>query len=547
MNQTIWRHLLRSSKPVLQVRQQIRQAFMYRKLHSVLHLQRHQITVFTLHQLRMDKAPAAAAGVTRNASSFLHERAFVDGKWVSAASGKTFQVTNPSTGGLIGSVPDMDAKDTEKAIEVAHKAFQTWKETTAKERSGILRKWAELCTQHKDELAKVLTAEMGKPLAEAAGEVAYGTAFMDWFAEEARRVYGDIIPTPVKTRRLLVLKQPLGVAGMITPWNFPNAMITRKACAAIAAGCTVVLKPAEDTPYSALALCELASMAGLPPGVLNVVTSSRDHAAEVGKTLCKSPLVMKISFTGSTPVGKILLEQSASTVKKVSLELGGNAPYIVFDSADVGAAVRGLMGCKFRCSGQTCVCANRILVQEGIYDEFVQKLAETMDKELKVGDGFEAGTTQGPLINSKAVDKVQGHVDDAVSKGATVVRGGKRLDGNFFSPTLLSHVTKEMRCAYEETFGPVAPILKFKTEEEAVAIANVTSSGLAGYFYSQNLSQIWRVAEQLETGLVGVNEGVVSVPEAPFGGWKESGLGSEGSKYGIDEYLQLKYVCMGGV
>ncbi|XP_060078481.1 succinate-semialdehyde dehydrogenase, mitochondrial-like [Ylistrum balloti] len=522
-------------------------SFMFRKFHSVIGQHHKRITVFTLHQLRMDRVPAATAGVTRNASSFKHENAFIDGKWVPAASGKTFQVINPSTGGVIGSVPDMDAQDTEEAIKVAYKAFQTWKETTARERSGVLRKWAELCTQHKDELAKLLTAEMGKPLAEAAGEVAYGTAFIEWFAEEARRVYGDIIPTTTNTRRMLVLKQPLGVAGMITPWNFPNAMITRKACAAIAAGCTVVLKPAEDTPYSALALCELASMAGMPPGVLNVVTSSRDHAAEVGKMLCKHPLVMKISFTGSTQVGKILLEQSASTVKKVSLELGGNAPFIVFDSADVDAAVKGLMGCKFRVSGQTCVCANRILVQEGIYDKFVQKVAETMDRELKVGDGFEDGTTQGPLINSKAVDKVQGHVDDAVIKGATVVRGGKRLDGNFFLPTLLSHVTQEMRCSSEETFGPVAPILKFKTEEEAVAIANVTSSGLAGYFFSQNLSQIWRVAEQLETGIVGVNEGLVSVPESPFGGWKESGLGSEGSKYGIDEYLHLKYVCMGGI
>ncbi|XP_069142058.1 succinate-semialdehyde dehydrogenase, mitochondrial-like isoform X2 [Argopecten irradians] len=518
-----------------------------RLFNSVIHLHRHQIAVFTLRKTRMDRVPASAAGVTRNASSFIHENAFVDGKWVSAASSKTFQVVNPSTGGVVGSVPDMDATDTEEAIKVAYKAFQSWKETTAKERSIILRKWAELCTQHKDELAKLLTAEMGKPLAEAAGEVAYGTAFMEWFAEEARRVYGDIIPSPVKSRRVLVLKQPLGVAGMITPWNFPNAMITRKACAAIAAGCTVVLKPAEDTPFSALALCELASQAGLPPGVLNVVTSSRDHAAAVGKTLCKHPLVMKISFTGSTNVGKILLEQSASTVKKVSLELGGNAPFIVFNSADIGAAVKGLMGCKFRCSGQTCVCANRILVQEGIYDKFVQAVAETMDKELKVGDGFAAGTTQGPLINSKAVDKVQSHVDDAVSKGATVVRGGKRLDGNFFLPTLLSQVTGEMRCATEETFGPVAPILKFKTEEEAVAVANVTSSGLAGYFYSQDIAQIWRVAEKLETGLVGVNEGLVSVPEAPFGGWKESGLGSEGSKYGINEYLNLKYVCMGGV
>lgn len=487
--------------------------------------------------------------MTTSSSSvrFLHEKAYVNGQWVDAGSGKKFDVFNPSNGDKIGTVPDMNAADTEKAIQCAQTAFESWRETTAKERSIILRKWSELCSSNKDELAKLLTLENGKPLAEAAGEVTYGTTFIDWFAEESRRVYGDIIPSPVKSRKILVMKQPIGVAGMITPWNFPNAMITRKACAALAAGCTVVLKPAEDTPYSALALCELAEKAGLPPGVLNVVTCSRNNAGEVGKMLCENPTVKKISFTGSTVVGKILLKQSASTVKKVSLELGGNAPFIIFDSADLDQAVSGTMACKFRCSGQTCVCANRILVQEGIYTKYVQKLAEVMERDLKVGDGFVSGTTQGPLINENAVNKVDDHVQDAVKRGAKLVLGGKKKGGNFYSPTLLQDVTLDMKCAQEEIFGPVAAVHKFKTEEEAVRIANATTSGLAGYFFSQNISQVWRVAEKLEYGLVGVNEGVFSMTEAPFGGWKESGLGSEGSKYGINEYLEIKYVCMGGL
>lgn len=478
---------------------------------------------------------------------FLHEKAYVNGQWVDARSGKTFDVFNPSNGSKIGTVPDMNAGDAEKAIQYAQTAFESWRETTAKERSVILKRWSDLCTQNKDELAKILTLENGKPLTEAAGEVTYGTTFIEWFAEEARRVYGDIIPSPVKSKKILVLKQPIGVCGMITPWNFPNAMITRKACAALAAGCTVVLKPAEDTPYSALALCELAEKAGLPPGVLNIVTSSRANAGEVGKMLCENPIVKKISFTGSTAVGKILLQQSASTVKKVSLELGGNAPFIIFDSADLDQAVNGTMACKFRCSGQTCVCANRILVQEGIYSKYVQKLAEVMARDLRVGDGFTAGITQGPLINEKAVEKVDEHVKDAVKKGAKVVLGGERKGGNFYAPTLIQDVTLDMKCAQEEIFGPVAAIHKFKTEEEAIKIANATTSGLAGYFFSQNINQVWRVAEKLEYGLVGVNEGVFSMPEAPFGGWKESGLGSEGSKYGINEYLEIKYVCMGGL
>ncbi|ESO91188.1 hypothetical protein LOTGIDRAFT_209552 [Lottia gigantea] len=496
----------------------------------------------------MDKIPPAASGA-KSAKEFLHEKAFVNGEWISAKSGATYEVTNPSNQAVLGVVPDMNDQDTKAAIEIAYKTFQTWKNTTAKERSNILRRWFELTLKHKEELAKLITAEMGKPMADSTGEVGFGAQFIEWYSEEARRIYGDVISSSNPKRRLLVLKQPIGVACMITPWNFPNAMITRKACAAIAAGCTVVIKPAEDTPYSALALCELAAEAGLPPGVLNVVTSSRNNAPKVGQTMCESPLVTKISFTGSTATGKILLRQSADTVKKTSMELGGNAPYIVFDSADLDVAVKGTIGSKFRCSGQTCVCANRILVHEKIYDEYLKKLAETMKAELKVGDGFESDVNQGPLINSKAVEKVQSIVDDAVAKGARVVMGGTKGDkgGNFYNPTLLADVTTNMRCGKEEIFGPVAPIFKFKTEDEAVAIANATTSGLAGYFYSKDISQIWRVAERLEYGMVGVNEGVISCVEAPFGGVKESGLGIEGSKYGINEYIELKYVCMGGI
>ncbi|XP_064604978.1 succinate-semialdehyde dehydrogenase, mitochondrial-like isoform X2 [Liolophura sinensis] len=501
-----------------------------------------------LIRVTMDRVPAAAEGV-RSASSFLHDKAYINGKWVTADSGATIEVVNPSTGAVLGTVPDMGEAEAQSAVDAAYKAFQTWKDTTAKERSALLRKLFNLIEENKQELAKLLTAEMGKPLAEALGEVNYGSSFAEWYAEEARRVYGDVIPTPMKSRRLLALKQPIGVAGMITPWNFPNAMITRKACAALAAGCTTVIKPAEDTPYSALALAELADKAGFPPGVVNIVTSSRTKSAEVGKVLCSSPLVATISFTGSTNTGKILLKQSADTVKRVSLELGGNAPFIVFDSADLDMAITGAMACKFRCSGQTCVCANRIMVQEGIYDQFVDKFAKAIEKELVVGDGFDGSTTQGPLINKAALTKVDEHVQDAVSKGAKVVTGGKfhEKGGNFYQPTLLRDVTTEMRCLKEEIFGPVAPVVKFKTEEEALAVANSVNTGLAGYFYSKDLSQIWRVAEKLEVGIVGVNEGVVSGVEIPFGGVKESGLGREGGKFGIDEYLEIKYVCMGGV
>ncbi|XP_013404063.1 succinate-semialdehyde dehydrogenase, mitochondrial isoform X2 [Lingula anatina] len=485
----------------------------------------------------------------RTASQFLHEKAYVNGKWVDAKSGKTFQVLNPANGGLMGSCPDMNAEDTQIAIQKAHTAFQSWKKSSVKERSAVLRKWFNLMMENQQELGKLITEEMGKPLKEAMGEIGYAAGFFEWFAEEARRTYGDIIPSPVDSKRLLAIKQPVGVCGLITPWNFPSAMITRKAGAAIAAGCTVVIKPAEDTPFSALVLCDLAEKAGLPPGVINVVTCSRQNTVEVGKVLCESPLVAKISFTGSTNTGKILLQQCANTVKRVSMELGGNAPFVVFDSADVDAAVMGAMACKFRVSGQTCVCANRFLVQEGIHDQFVQKLGEQMLKQLKVGDGFSEDVTQGPLINSKGVDKVDELTQDAVSRGAQLKMGGKRHSAgeNYYEPTLLTDVTSEMRCFKEEIFGPVSAVIKFRTEEEAVALANASSVGLAGYFFSRDLSQIWRVAENMEVGMVAVNDGILSTVEAPFGGVKESGIGREGSKYGIDEYMNIKYICMGGI
>lgn len=482
------------------------------------------------------------------ASELFRDKAYVDGKWVSAKSGATFEVYNPSNNKVLGTVPDMDAEDTQLAIKAAHKAFLSWKNTTAKERSVILRNWFNKIIENQEDLSKLITAEMGKPLSEARGETVYGASFVEWFSEEARRIYGDTIPSPNNSKRIVTIKQPLGVAGMITPWNFPVAMVTRKAAAALAAGCTVVLKPSEDTPFSALALCQLGEKAGLPSGTLNVVTSSREKTPSVGKTICEHPLVSKISFTGSTAVGKILLRQSASTVKNVSMELGGNAPFIIFDGANIEAAVAGAMASKFRCSGQTCVCTNRLIVQEGIHDKFVKALENAVSK-LKVGDGFEEGVTQGPLINKKAVEKVEHHIEDALSKGANIVMGGKRVveGGNFFQPTVLVNVKQEMLCAKDETFGPLAPVIKFKTEEEAIAIANSTSSGLAGYFYSGDIAQIWRVAERLEVGMVGINEGILSSTEAPFGGIKESGIGTEGSKYGIHEYLHIKYLCFGGI
>lgn len=481
--------------------------------------------------------------------SLFHDKAFINGTWVDAKSEATYQVTNPANGSTIATVVDGNASDMEEAIKVANDTFYgPWRDTTAKERGIILRRWGELMMQNQEELAKLLTAENGKPLSEAMGEIGYAASFNEWFSEEARRSYGDVVSSPVKTKRMIFIRQPVGVAAMITPWNFPSAMITRKAAAAIAAGCTVVVKPAEDTPLSALALCELANQAGLPAGVFNVVPCSRSHAADVGKVMCESPLVAKISFTGSTQTGKILLKQSADTVKRVSMELGGNAPFIVFDSADVDAAVSGAMICKFRGSGQTCVCANRIFVQEEVYDEFCQKMAAEVEK-LVVGDGMDSKTTQGPLINSKGVDKVEHHVQDAVSHGGKVLVGGKRhaLGGSFFEPTLIRDVPTDALVCKEETFGPLAAVIKFKTEAEVLAIANSTRVGLAGYFYSNNIGQIWRVAEKLEVGMVGVNEGLISTDIAAFGGVKESGMGREGSKYGMDEYQEIKYVCFGGI
>ncbi|KAK6165633.1 hypothetical protein SNE40_022524 [Patella caerulea] len=490
-----------------------------------------------------------AASNVRFSSSLMRNNAYINGKWVDSKSGNTFEVYNPSTQQLIGNVPDMTETDVQSAIETAYKTFYTWRDVTAKERSRILRNWYNLCVKHKDDLAKIVTIENGKPLSDAGNEVNYGNDFIAWYSEEARRIYGDIVSSPDPSKRILLMKQPIGVAGMITPWNFPNAMITRKAAAAIAAGCTVVLRPSEDTPFSALALCQLAEEAGIPPGVLNVVTSSRDHAGPIGKVLCESPLVSIISFTGSTAVGKILQNHCASSMKKTSMELGGNAPLIIFDSANVDAAIKGTMGAKFRCGGQTCVCPNRLLVQSGVYDEYVEKLTERVKEEMVIGDGLDKETTLGPLINTRAVDKVKSLVEDAKSKGATITTGGEPSDQgrHFYQATVISDVTNDMRCVQEEIFGPVAPIMKFETEEEAIALANTTTSGLAGYFYSENISQVWRMAEQLEYGIVGVNETLMSTVEAAFGGWKESGLGREGSKYGIEEYLEIKYVCMGGL
>ncbi|KAM7421643.1 hypothetical protein PAMA_015681 [Pampus argenteus] len=475
----------------------------------------------------------------------LRTQGYVDGRWVSAAS--VFPVVDPATGQEIARVSDCGPTEAKQAVDAAHKAFQSWKRYSAKERSVLLRKWFDLLTLHKEDLAKLITFECGKPMQESLGEIAYSASFLEWFSEEARRVYGDIVPSPAKDRKILLLKQPVGVASIITPWNFPSAMITRKVGAALAAGCTVVVKPAEDTPLSALALAELAEQAGIPAGVFNVVPCSRERTPSVGEVLCTDPLVAKISFTGSTATGKVLLRLAADTVKKASMELGGHAPFIVFDSADVDLAVRGAMASKFRNSGQTCVCSNRFLVQNGIYERFMEKLSVAMDTELRLGHGSEPGTTQGPLINARAADKVVHQISDAVSQGAKVLRGGKRLEGSFMEPTLLGDVTADMLCTREETFGPLLPVIRFNTEAEALAVANASAVGLAGYFYSQDVSQIWRVAEALEVGLVGANEGLLSTPEATFGGVKQSGLGREGSKYGIEEYLDIKYMCFGGL
>jgi succinate-semialdehyde dehydrogenase/glutarate-semialdehyde dehydrogenase len=484
--------------------------------------------------------------LTLKESSLLREQAYVNGAWTGAQSGKTFVVTNPATGAVLASVPDMDGADTEAAIAAANAALPGWKAKTAKERANILRAWYNLILENAEDLAQLMTAEQGKPLAEARGEVVYGANFIEWFAEEAKRVYGDVIPSHKGDARILVTKEPIGVVAAITPWNFPNAMITRKCAPALAAGCTVVVKPGEDTPLSALALAELAERAGIPAGVFNIVTTA--NAASVGGAMTASPIVRKLSFTGSTPIGKLLMSQCAATVKKVSLELGGNAPFIVFDDADLDAAVAGAMASKYRNAGQTCVCANRLLVQDGIYDAFAAKLAEAV-AALKVGNGADDGVSTGPLINSKAVDKVEGLVSDAVGKGARVVCGGKRhaLGGSFYEPTILADVTPDMSIFSEEIFGPVAPLYRFKTEEEAIAMANDTIYGLAAYFYARDIGRVWRVAEGLEYGILGINEGIISTEVAPFGGVKQSGLGREGSKYGLEDFMEIKYLCMGGL
>jgi succinate-semialdehyde dehydrogenase/glutarate-semialdehyde dehydrogenase len=484
-------------------------------------------------------------GVALADPKLFRQSCYVDGAWVNARGGATITVDNPATGEVVGTVPKFGAVETREAIEAANRAFPEWRKKTAKERAAVLRKWFDLMMANQEDLAKLMTTEQGKVLAESRGEVAYAGAFLEWFGEEAKRVYGETIPGHQSDKRIVVIKQPIGVAACITPWNFPLAMITRKAGPAIAAGCTVVLKPASQTPFSALALAELAERAGLPKGVFNVVTGS---AGEIGGELTANPIVKKLSFTGSTEVGKVLMAQCAATVKKLSLELGGNAPFIVFDDADLDAAVEGAIASKYRNTGQTCVCVNRIYVQDAVYDAFAAKLAESVGK-LKPAPGLEAGATQGPLIDDKAVAKVEEHIQDAVSKGARVVVGGHRhsLGGRFFEPTVLADVAPGALMAREETFGPVAPLFRFKTEEEAIAQANATEFGLAAYFYGRDIGRVWRVAEGLESGMVGINTGLISTEVAPFGGVKESGLGREGSKYGIEEYLEVKYLCLGGI
>ncbi len=477
--------------------------------------------------------------------SLLRQQAYLNGQWCDADQAGKHEVHNPANGSLLGSVPMMGAAETRRAIEAANAAWPAWKKKTAKERSVILRRWYELMMANADDLALIMTAEQGKPLAEAKGEIGYAASFIEWFAEEGKRTYGDTIPSPSPSNRIVVIKEAIGVCAAITPWNFPAAMITRKAGPALAAGCPMVLKPAEATPFSALALAVLAERAGIPAGVFSVVTGS---AKDIGGEMTSNPIVRKISFTGSTGVGKLLMEQSASSIKKLSLELGGNAPFIVFDDADLDAAVEGAIASKYRNAGQTCVCANRLYVQDGVYDAFAAKLVEAV-KKLKVGDGMENGVTQGPLINEQAVKKVEQHIADAVSKGARVLLGGKRhaLGHSFFEPTVLADVTPAMQVAREETFGPMAPLFRFKTDEEAVALANDTEFGLASYFYSRDIGRIWRVAEGLESGMVGINTGLISNEVAPFGGVKQSGLGREGSHFGIDDYLVVKYLCMGGI
>ena len=478
--------------------------------------------------------------------SLFKEDSYINGSWVQAKTQKRFAVTNPANGELIAEVVNLGETEAELAIAAAEAAFNDWKNKTGKERAGLMRKWFDLIIQNTQDLAVLMTLEQGKPLAESTGEVAYGASFIEWFAEEAKRVAGSILSTTWADKRLVVMKQPIGVCVAITPWNFPNAMITRKIAPAMAAGCTIVIKPAELTPLSALALTELAHRAGIPPGVINILTADSEQSIVIGKTLCASPTVRHLSFTGSTEVGRILMAQCAPTVKKLALELGGHAPFIVFEDADIDAAVVGAVASKYRNSGQTCVCANRFYVHKKVQAEFVEKFAKAISN-IKVGNGMEPGITQGPLIEAAALEKVEKHVADALSKGATLVSGGKpsSLGGTFYEPTILCNVTSDMLITYEETFGPVAPIMSFESDEEAIRLANHSQFGLASYFYSRDIGRIWKAAEALEYGIVGVNSGIISNEVAPFGGVKQSGLGREGSIYGMDEYLELKYVCLG--
>ncbi len=478
-------------------------------------------------------------------SKLFREQCYIDGEWVGAGPTGTIDVTNPATGEVLGTVPKMGAEETHLAIEAAHRVFPAWRAMTAKERAAILRKWADLMVENQEDLARLMTAEQGKPLAESIGEVAYAASFIEWFGEEGKRIYGDTIPTHAAGKRIIVTKEPIGVCAAITPWNFPSAMITRKAGPALAAGCTMVCKPATATPYSALALAELGERAGLPAGVFSVITGA---SGAIGGEMTSNPLVRKVTFTGSTEVGKQLMVQCASTVKKVSLELGGNAPFIVFDDADLDRAVDGAIASKYRNTGQTCVCVNRILVQDGVYDAFAAKLKVAVEA-LEVGDGLKGVTHQGPLIDTAAVCKVEEHVGDALSKGARVVTGGARhaLGGTFYQPTILADVTTDMIITREETFGPVAPLYRFETEDQALQMANDTEFGLASYFYSRDIGRIWRVMEGLEYGIIGINEGIISTEVAPFGGVKESGIGREGSKYGIEDYIEIKYALLGGI
>ena len=477
--------------------------------------------------------------------SLFREQCYIDGEWTDAENGETIEVTNPADGSVIGTVPKMGQAETRRAIIAADHAWAGWRAMTGKQRGGILRKWFELMMKNQEDLAVMMTTEQGKPLSESMGEIVYGGSFVEWFSEEAKRIYGDVIPTHKPGTRIVVNKEPIGVVGAITPWNFPNAMITRKCAPALAVGCPVVIKPASSTPFSALALAELAERAGFPKGIINVITGS---AGAIGGEITSNPIVRKLTFTGSTEIGKVLMRQCADTIKKVSLELGGNAPFIVFDDADLDAAVEGAMASKFRNTGQTCVCANRLLVQDGVYDDFAARLSQAVSG-LKVSNGLETGAQQGPLIDMAGVEKVEEHISDALDNGARVVVGGARHDlgGTFFQPTVLADVTTKMKITKEETFGPVAPLYKFDTEEQAIQMANDTEFGLASYFYARDIGRIWRVAEALEYGIVGINEGIISTEVAPFGGIKESGIGREGSKYGVDDFLEIKYMLMGGI